>query len=49
MRNAAATAEGFHDAVLWASALCIVAFGLSLLIRSRPAPADGLEPAPAMH
>jgi DHA2 family lincomycin resistance protein-like MFS transporter len=49
MRDAAATAEGFHDAVVWASALCIVAFALSLLIRSRPAPAPGAEPAPAMQ
>lgn len=37
---AAATAAGFHDAVLWASALCIVAFGLSFLLRRTPARAE---------
>lgn len=44
MGDAAATAAGFHDAILGASALCVVAFGLSLLIRNKPVVA---EAAPA--
>ena len=44
MGDAAATAAGFHDAILGASALCVVAFGLSLLIRNKPVLA---EAAPA--
>ncbi len=48
LSDAASTAAGFHDAVLGASALCILAFALSLFIR-KPTPAPGLEAAHAAH
>jgi MFS transporter, DHA2 family, lincomycin resistance protein len=46
--TAAATAAGFHDALLWAVPLTVVAFALSLTLRSKrdQAPAAPLE-APA--
>ncbi|WP_205699139.1 DHA2 family efflux MFS transporter permease subunit [Conexibacter sp. SYSU D00693] len=46
---AGATAAGFQDAIIVSAGLCVLAFALSLFLRSKPAPAPGMEPAPAMH